>query len=216
MIRFPHKRVFSLIGPPRVGKDEVANFLKETRGFTIMAFADQIKQEFGISKEDFEAAKISGNIDKVRQELWDFTEEIKKSDPHHFIRGVIDRVEASENSVVITDIRTEDELNAFYGCKASTLRVYRIYGRVPDAENGYIIGSKLSDDISKYTDYIKSGKMKFIVNNKDGVFYFHQDLEKFFFHEDLDDIHSNDTEKKVARKYLFQFDIRQKGSIYEK
>src|SRR5690242_14178452 len=114
MVVFPKKRIFGLIGAPRSGKDTVANYLQETRNFGAMAFADKIKEEFGISKEDFEAAKIAGNIEDLRKKLWDFSAVKKKIDPLYFIKKVMDEANSYQKSTVITDIRTLDELEAFF------------------------------------------------------------------------------------------------------
>ena len=182
MIKIPHKRLFGLIGPPRIGKDEVANFLKNTRNFAIFAFADQIKEEYGITKEAFEAAKATGEIERLRQELWNFSAAIREKDPTYFIRGVITKVEASDTSAVITDIRTPLEMQEVMHCNVPIRRIYRVRGNTPDIENGYIAGSKILEG----DDSIQG--LKIIINDKTGLAFFHQDLEKFFFHEDLDDM----------------------------
>ncbi|MFA5024049.1 MAG: hypothetical protein WC523_03795 [Patescibacteria group bacterium] len=214
MIRFPSKRIYGLIGPPRAGKDAVAQYLKETRGFVILAFADQIKQEFGISKEDFESAKISGNIEKIRQDLWDFSADMKKKDPNYFIHSLMERAE-KEQSVVISDVRTEDELDAIYSNKFPIKRAYYIMdSERNDTDGEFIKGSKIKAQIiDKHIDADKD--MRLIINNKKGLFYFYQELDRFFFNEDVGDMLSNESEIKAVRSYLQQFNVWQKGSIYE-
>lgn len=191
MIVFPFKRIFGLIGVPRCGKNEVANFLTETRGFIQLAFADQIKEEFGISKEDFEAAKIAGNIQELRDELWTFSAEKKKDDPMYFINKVINKAESSTKSVIITDIRTEPE---FYAIMNSFTDKYirRVYwvkrkGNI-EVENGRLRDSKL--DVH-YIDKFRHG-VKHIANDTNGLYSFFRHLDDFFLKEDICDIYLSD------------------------
>ena len=190
MIKFPNKVVIGLVGPPRAGKDQVANFLKETRNFAIFAFADQLKTEFGISKEDFEKlkTKLSCEAEHIRQELWEFSAAVKKVDPLHFIRGVMNKIELSDSPSVISDVRTEDELNAILSCSAPVKKIYRVRGLEQDMANGYIIGTKLPEGILLRTSLI--------VNNKEGLDLFYKDLERFFLKEGLDDMLLDDKQKK--------------------
>lgn len=218
MIGFPFKRVFGLIGAMRTGKDSVANFLTETRGFGQIAFADQIKEEFGISKADFEAAKIAGNIEELRNKLWAFSAEKKKADPEYFIKKVLEKAINMKESVIITDIRTIEEFNAFLAITGNTpSRMYWIKGQLENEidNNGCLAGSKLSEKM--IVDYMFSEDEKYdircIFNNENGLFRFYQYLEKFFFVEDIKDIwerhKSSNTEVPC---YVNQFEVRQKGS----
>lgn len=209
MIVFPFKRVWGVIGATRSGKDSVAAYLKETRNFTPLAFSDQIKEEFGISKEEFEAAKNTNRIEALRKELWDFTARIKQSDPLHFVRGVMGKIEDTKTSVIVTDIRTEDELAAF--CKYRDAKLYRIIGRVSDYENGFIAGSKLSHSSSTLNSLIETGQMKMMNNTVDGLFYFYQYLDQFFYKEDIEDLFGRG-DKKTLRDYLAQFNVTQRNN----
>jgi len=100
MIAFPFKRIYGLVGAMRTGKDSVANFLIETRGFKQIAFADQIKEEFGISKEDFEAAKIAGNIEELRSTDFAFS----SKNAYQYISPCITHVTPTRNSSIYRSI----------------------------------------------------------------------------------------------------------------
>jgi len=219
MIAFPKKRIFGLIGAPRSGKDSVAKFLEETRGFVSLAFADQIKDEFGISKEDFEAAKIAGNIEELRQKLWDFSAKLKQQDPLHFIRSVMQKAARLEKSVVITDIRTEDELNSFYGLEKTNDMIRRVYYVTTSAAGNFsgdvLAGSKLPMALlCKYAQAGSEAEMYCLSNHRqDGLFYFHQELDQFFFREDVKDLLHNSAEKEIVENYLFQYDVRQERKV---
>jgi len=191
MIAFPFKRIFGLIGAPRAGKDSVAQFLQETRDFKPIAFADRIKEEFGISKEDFEAAKIAGNIDDLRDRLWAFSAEKKKDDPLYFINLVVKDTLANQDSVVITDIRTPEELEA----AQSVGRVYWV-SRDPEGEedNGVLRGSKLNfAELAKQA--FEDSKIRVIDNLSDGLFGFYKELDKFFFMEDIMDLSDSPSDR---------------------
>lgn len=208
MIAFGKKRIFGLIGPQRSGKDEISRYLEETRGFEILAFADQVKKEFGIDKEDFEAAKVAGNIEELRQKLWDFSAKIKEKDPLYFINGVIEQAKNSTKSVIITDIRTVDELNEVFWLPA---RIYYVIRHEPEYEHGCIKGSKLPISLIKeYAD--PAGKWKYpiqeIHNNVSGIYYLYQELDQFFFLEDVKDLLHTGVDQDIVR-YLGQYDIRQ-------
>lgn len=209
MIDFPFKRVMGLIGAPRVGKDEVARFLQETRGFVAFAFADRVKEEFGISKEDFEAAKIAGNIKELRDKLWAFSEDKKRNDPEYFIRLVMERAVGIEESVVITDIRTEDEFLALFKYSpANTLpRVYMVQANGEKSfENNRLIESKLSRDfLIKHKKHIRT---IYNFKDKEGVYAFYKRLEQVFYKEDITDILGSSNKK--LDEYMRQFIVREK------
>jgi len=210
MLVFPKKRIWSLVGVPRVGKGSLAQYLVDTRGFTALAFADQVKEEYGISKEEFESAKIAENIEELRQKLWDFSAKIKAKDPLHFISGVMEKAVSLPGSVVITDIRTQDELNAFYNYKKTNdnRRVYFISDGEVKYEDVLIPGTKLSYDQL----FVESSKydLRTIINPKKGLYYFYQDLDRLFFQEDIKDLLSDPKEKVLIEKYVEQFEVKTK------
>ena len=206
MIKFPYKRIFGTIGANRCGKDVVANYLKETRNFIVLAFADQVKEEFGISKEEFETLKGSKQIDSIRQQLWDFSERIRKDDPQHFINIVKNKALSSSQSVIITDIRTDDEMSAFRAWDLG-IRVYWVYNGGDIDSHGFIAGSKLN--ISRLSEY---EPIKKVHNDKGGLFSFYKQLDQLFFEEDMGDLLSEQVEKDVLCSYLDQFEIRARSS----
>jgi len=220
MIGFPIKRIFRLIGVPRAGKDSVAKYLQETRGFATLAFADRIKEEFGISKEDFELAKISGDIARVRQELWDFSEEKREKDPLYFVRRVMEDAIKSTKSVVITDIRTPEELDAFRYYKENSHTIRRVYyvsksdkPLVDDFdEEGGLLNSKLSIELMTYC--LENREISLIQNKESGLYYLNKYLDNFFLEEDIMDIpeHTGDsiTRRSMVSKYLSQFEVSQR------
>ena len=208
MIAFGEKRIFGLIGAPRSGKDSVANYLIETRGFVSLAFADQIKEEFGISKEEFEAAKIAGNIEELRKKLWDFSAKIREKDPLHFINNVLEKAENLPQSAVITDIRTKDELEQFVHAIRSK-RIYFVVRNNLKYENNLLVGSELSAEMIENKIY--SDDVRVINNTAEGLYYFQRDLDKFFFLEDVRDVLDsqdyNNSEDMI--KYLAQYDVQE-------
>lgn len=224
MIRFPKKRLFGLVGVPRAGKDAVSKFLKETRDFAVLAFADRIKEEYGISKEDFEVLKVTGDIDRIRQELWDFSQSKKEKDPLYFVRKVIQEAINKDKSAVITDIRTPEEVDAFlhfdYGYEAKDIRKIYYISSSPQPliddfdENGTLIDSKLP--IELIASMLENGQVRLIENNKeDGLFYFNRHLDNLFFEEDimdLPDCYMGNSSKwrSMVSSYLSQFDVIQR------
>lgn len=223
MVEFPCKRIFGLVGPPRAGKDVVANFLVETRDFKKLAFADRIKTEFGISKEDFEAAKIAGNIEELRTRLWDFSAKKKAEDPEYFIRLVMEEAVKSEESVVITDIRTEDEFNALFKYSPAEI-ITRVYAVFPVSgevfRNKTMLGSKLTADW--YFEAFESDTIRLLENyTSEGLYAFHKRLDKYFFTEDIMDLPESQDDyyhKRIDNKqwrsmvshYVSQFEVRQR------
>ena len=213
MIKFPFNRIWGLIGGTRVGKNSVADFLSETRGFVQMAFADQIKEEFGISLEDFEDAKIAGNIEELRDKLWAFSAEKKKEDPNYFIKKVVRKAEKSEQSVIITDIRTEEELAAFYNINSRIKRVYWVRGDCEKEidENCLLDNSKLRlDIITNCLGQTSEYDMRCIYNDKKGLYAFYRQLDRYFFHEDIEDMWSEEILSNNMRRYTDQFEIKLK------
>lgn len=210
---FPFKRIYGLIGGLRVGKDVVANFLSETRNFTQMAFADQIKDEFGISNEDFEAAKIAGNIEELRNKLWNFSAEKKKNNSRYFIDKIINKAEISKNSVIITDIRTPEEFQAFSDIKTILKRIYWVKCECLEDfdHDGYLVGSRLSKNMIMEFIKNKKSQLHYVYNNKNGLYNLYQYLDKFFFAEDLIDLYNYPGYEKNIHLYIDNFEVKQKG-----
>jgi hypothetical protein len=208
MINYPLKKIVGLLGAPRAGKDQVANFLTETRGYVQLAFADQIKKEFGVSKEDFEAAKIAGNIEELRDRLWAFSAKKKQQDPFYFINKVVDYALASPSSVVITDIRTKEELLTIEQINKHAT-IYWVTGQCNSFKDDYLAGSKLKK--TDILDRFQSGNnyYRIISNENNGLYSFYKYLDRYFFYEDIVDINQKLGFDELI-VYAEQFDIRQK------
>lgn len=214
MIAFPYKRIFGIIGAPRTGKDTVAKYLQESRDFVPMAFADKIKEEFGISKEDFEAAKIAGNIDELRNKLWEFSATKKAVDPMYFIKKTMDAAVNAKKSVIITDIRTKEEITAFYnyGSIDCPRRIYSIFH--PDFSkkdnDGCLMGTQIASSFLDDLEY--DGTIKVIFNTMERLYGFLYELENFFFKEDIIDLALAGDDLKLrslVSDYVSQFNIRE-------
>lgn len=213
MIKYPNKRVFGLMGGPRTGKGLVGKYLQESRGFIQMAFADRIKEEYGISLKDFDAAKDTKDIERLRKELWKFSASKKKKDPEYFIRLVMEKAAQSERSVVITDIRTENEFNALFEYLPANIikRVYMV---------GYSTTTGIKDsEISKdfYSKQLIEQNIRNIDNKKDGLYKFHMYLNNFFFKEDVVDLSIDinyDKYRNTVCSYISQFNIIERDQFY--
>jgi hypothetical protein len=218
MIGFPCKRLFGLIGAPRAGKDTVADYLQQTRNFVAFAFADKIKEEYGISIEDFEAAKITGNIDELRAKLWEFSAKMKEKDPNYFIDKVMRDATGCQESVIITDVRTPEELDAFfsYGDESTIRRIYWVRKHIPwEFEDEILRESKLTRDL--INEKVKGGDIQIIDNVARTAYYFHRDLDNFFFEEDIVDLSDSQPDSRNRQKwrsiisnYVSQFEFREK------
>lgn len=214
MIEFPKKRIYGLVGVPRAGKDSVADFLGETRGFVKLAFADKVKEEFGINKDEFEAAKISGDASTLRDDLWGFSESIKKKDPEYFIRSVISDAKAMDQSCVITDIRTVDEADSVLAAGG------HIYWIARGAQSQYEVnaGAFHDDSVNLIGSKLKMSYLYEKLDDKDcsfdlldvygsGLFSMYRQLESIFFSEDIICI-SKDGDRDKLIRYMGQFDTR--------
>jgi len=105
-----------LIGAPEAGKDDVvAHTLQFQYGFTRFAFADQIKKcyysEIGITEEYFKSCRGTPEEEQIRKGLWEFSDKTRAElGPMCFIEQVMNEI-SRHSDVVVTDIRTEDELD---------------------------------------------------------------------------------------------------------
>lgn len=224
-VSFPFKRIYGMIGAIRTGKNSIADFLSETRGFMQIAFADQVKEEFGISNADFESAKIAGNIEKLREQLWAFSAEKKKEDSQYFISKVIEKASNSDQSVIITDIRTKEELTAFLHMELNYFKFKRIYWVRSNEEgefdkNRCLAGSKLSEKtiINYMYSELPEYDIRCIFNKKKtGLYEFYQQLDGFFFLEDIKDIIKIERFYRTGlSSYINQFEIKQRRkALYE-
>jgi len=119
-----------LIGEPEAGKDDVVSHVLITKyGFIRFAFADEIKRcyysESGITEEYFKSCRGTPEENRIRKELWEFSDKVKEKKGNlYFINKVLDKANKYENSV-ITDIRTEDELDSIIATKPKIIIVSR-------------------------------------------------------------------------------------------
>lgn len=209
MINYPFKCVYGLMGPPRSGKDIVAKYLQESRDFVSLAFADKIKEEYGISVSDFESAKTSSNIEELRQELWGFSASKKAINPYYFIDLVLEEAMSTNKSVVFTDIRTDDEFNAIFK-KFSLNHTAKVYSINHKSFYDGIPGTQISQElcVARMSDIGR------IYNSHNGLSAFRSELDHFFFTEDVINLMSYNATSTIANnkidmvKYLEQFTVR--------
>jgi len=139
------KVLIGLIGAPGAGKDVLADFLVENRGFRQFAFADKVKEGYyfasGFSEEQFKAARNTELEQTIRNGLWAFSDEMRsKYGNLYFIAPVIQEITACGQSVVVSDVRTPDELSQMESLGAIIIHVYRN----PATEFGeYIPGTRI-------------------------------------------------------------------------
>ena len=125
------------------------------------------------------------------------------------------KAEKENKPVVITDIRTEEELSAIFNINHS--RVYWIRGLREEEinEKGFLVDSKLQEAViaNCLSPGLPEYDMRCILNEKrTGLYAFYRKLDHFFFKEDIKDIH--DMEKPfimIGGDYIDQFEVRQKG-----
>jgi hypothetical protein len=107
--------VIGLIGAPKVGKDEVVSKrLVEKYNFKRLAFADKIKElyykEIGITEKYFKDCCNKVEEKEIRNGLWKYSDKMRKIYGNlYFITPVITET-LKEDKVIITDIRTQNEL----------------------------------------------------------------------------------------------------------
>jgi hypothetical protein len=114
--------------------------------------------------------------------------------------------------VVVTDVRTEDEMGAVLGVPKENCRIYWVRNNYGNdiRENGILEGSKILEDSLFRQDIRK------IYNMKNGVFSFYRDLEHFFFTEDVKDIYeicskNSNYPDLIITDYIKNFRVVQKG-----
>jgi|10_taG_2_1085330.scaffolds.fasta_scaffold00170_20 hypothetical protein len=161
--------IIGLIGEPRAGKDEVANFLVKHYDFKKIAFADQIKKEYfiktGLTINSYEKLKRKGQCGDVREGLWAYSKLMKDANGQdYFIKVVLNKIN-QDAKWVITDIRTKLELEMVLEKKAEIILVNR---------------SKLNNKI-KESELVISDVTKFdIINNNQSIEELNSCLTDFF------------------------------------
>lgn len=146
------KTIIALVGPLGAGKDTVAKQLVERHGFRRFAFADEIKRQYyaatGHSEEEFKAARGTPLEEEIRSGLWQYSDTMRREKGAlHFVNSLVSAVRNCRDSVVVTDIRTRDELDQLRGTGARIVLVLRFAKdeeiRVP-ADEDKIPGARLT------------------------------------------------------------------------
>jgi len=125
------KTIIALVGPLGAGKDTVANCLMGRHSFQRFAFADEIKRQYyaasGYSEEKFKAARGTPLEEEIRRGLWQYSDQVKcEKGPLYFINIVSVAVCDCKLPVVVTDIRTYDELAAMRATGAKIVLVVKL------------------------------------------------------------------------------------------
>ena len=170
-----------LIGAPRSGKSLIGNFLLKKKGFKQFAFADQVKEEFfsisDYSEDDFEWAKRYNNCleQEIRKFLWEYSDDAKKERGKlHFISPVIDKIKDYDGNVIVTDIRTLEEMNALIDIGTKLIVISR-----SDLEENMIRGTRIP-----YKDIMNLAKFNNCFKNLKDLY---KNFEIFFEEEIMDD-----------------------------
>lgn len=125
------KTTIALVGPLGAGKDTVAMCLVGRHGFRRFAFADEIKRQYyaasGHSEGMFKAARGTALEDEIRSGLWQYSDRVKRErGPLYFIDIVAGAIRDCRLPVVVTDIRTRDELGAMRASGARIVLVVKL------------------------------------------------------------------------------------------
>jgi dephospho-CoA kinase len=124
------KVLVGLIGAPGAGKDVLAEFLVKSKSFKHFAFADKVKKGYyaisGFSEEQFKTSRGTELEQTIRKGLWEFSDQMRrKYGDLYFITPVIQEMVACQQSVVVSDVRTADELEQMEALGATVVHVFR-------------------------------------------------------------------------------------------
>lgn len=160
------KQVVALVGPLGAGKDTMAQHLVERHGFRRFAFADEIKRNYyaanGYSEEQFKAARGTPLEEEIRAGLWQYSDRIKREKgPLYFINIVVGAICDCPQPVVVTDIRTREELDAMRSAGAKVVLVLKIAASALDIVPAPCAG-------------IPGARMCYCDLQADGVFFNHE------------------------------------------
>jgi len=130
----------------RAGKDMVADWLTEHRNFKRFAIADRIKTAYfafiGYSADKFEKDKGTLRGQEIRAGLWEYSDCIKAHYGERvFIDHLLEKVEKCDKNVVVTDVRTPQEVLAMTSFGARLILITR--GEIYDSPDDLIAGSRL-------------------------------------------------------------------------
>ena len=117
-----------IIGAPGSGKDMLADFFIKYKGFKRFAFADKIKEEFykisNYTEQQFKLSRGSELELQIRKELWQHSIEKTNNNKSYFIDPIIVETNMYDN-VVISDVRTQTELDAIKKTKFIPILILR-------------------------------------------------------------------------------------------
>ena len=124
------KILLGLIGAPGAGKDIIADFLVKSKNFKQFAFADKVKEGYyvasGFSEEQFKTARGTELEQTIRKGLWEFSDKMRiEHGSLHFITPVMQEIADCPQSVVVSDVRTPDELAQMKDFGAVMIHVFR-------------------------------------------------------------------------------------------
>ena len=166
----------SLIGAPRSGKDEIATFLIKNKDFSRLAFADKIKdmyfKESNITEDYFNSVKGLPEETLIRNSIWAYSDTMrKKFGKSYFIDPVVQDIISLNGNVVVSDVRTKDELDEMVKLGFKMVIIVRDF-KPSILEPHFFPGSRL-----RFLDI-----MGFPVfwNYSDSLETAHDDFEKFY------------------------------------
>jgi hypothetical protein len=144
----------------------VAKHLVENYGFKRFAFADEIKRSYyaasGHSEEQFKSARGTPLEEEIRSGLWQYSDRIKREKGLlYFINIVVGAIGDCPHPVVVTDIRTVEELEAMRSVGAKVILVLKIAAGALDIEPLPCTG-------------IPGARMSYCDLQADGVFFNHE------------------------------------------
>ncbi len=175
--------MIGLIGAPGAGKDNVvAKRLVEKYNFKRLAFADKIKDYYykhiGITDEIFKECRGTPEEDKIRDGLWKYSDEMRETRGNkYFITPVIQ--EAYKNDkIVITDIRTQEELYEILLCFCKPKIIVVVRGGIFKGNNNFP-GTRIPHDCIESFLRFASCFSEFS-NNSNALEYAYKDFDKFY------------------------------------
>jgi hypothetical protein len=133
-----------IIGAPGVGKDTLAAYLIENKGYGRLAFADQIKKEYyaisGFSESQFKERGVAEQ--DIRDGLWKYSAKMKEFyGSNYFIKPVIEEMLNSDKPTVFTDVRTQCEMDY---CLSNNVKLFIVIRDLQKEFNGMtLLGTQL-------------------------------------------------------------------------
>lgn len=163
-----------LIGAPKSGKSLIGNFLTNSKNYKQFAFADQIKEEFfsqsKYSEKDFDWAKrYNSELENlIRDSLWEYSnnKKIEKGELY-FISPIIEKIRSYNGNVVVTDIRTPEELFELESIGVKFIVISKL-----NCEDEVLVGTRIPHNLIE--------KYKVFKNWFNGLDELYRNFETFF------------------------------------